>query len=419
MTHKWKGAWRVGAAAATLACAVVLLVGPAGAQSGRDPAADRAEQEVMRRARDAAKREASEPVPAHQAPGSQARPAAVRPAPLPDRPAERPAPSARSASEVVQPRPAAVQSAPAAPAPPPPPAVTPRIAPDVVAKVWRSVFERPADTIGPAAPPGSEARIALGAKLFGEKRLSADHRMSCATCHDPGKGFIDERPRAQSSAGKQGAFNTPPIWNVGWAQRLGWAGRVGSLEQMIRAMIEDDTGMDGTVEAAAVWLSRDKEYVAAFARAFPGSGAPSPQSLVAALAAYMRTVVSPQTRFDRWVGGDERALSAPEREGFELFIGRAGCVSCHTGWRFSDDRTHPVANAKGAAQALKTPSLRELVWTAPYTHDGSVATLPAVLQNHAPGVAVPLTGQDRARLLAFLRTLSSDNRPREFGAAAR
>ncbi|MBV1694232.1 MAG: c-type cytochrome [Hyphomicrobiales bacterium] len=319
---------------------------------------------------------------------------------------------------MTQPRAAVVQSAPAAPAPPPP-AVTPRIAPDVVAKVWRSVFERPADAMGPAAPPGSEARIALGARLFGEKRLSADHRMSCATCHDPGKGFIDERPRAQGSGGKQGAFNTPPIWNVGWAQRFGWAGRVGSLEQMIRAMIEDDSGMDGTVEAAALWLSRDKDYVAAFARAFPGTSTPTPQSVVAALAAYMRTVVSPQTRFDRWVDGDERALSGPEREGFELFTGRAGCVSCHTGWRFSDDRPHPVAAAKGATQTLKTPSLRELAWTAPYAHNGSVATLAPMLQGHAPGATAPLSGDDRAKLLAFLRTLSSENRPRELGAAAR
>lgn len=415
MTYRLNGAWRVGAAAAAILCVVVGASGTGGAQTVKDPAAERAEQEVMRRARDAARREAREPVPGHRQPEQQFPPRAAEPAPLPARAAEPSVSSQRTTASETPPRPPAGAAPPAVPTASA--AVTPRIAPDVVASVWRRVFERPASVPGAAASPGREARVALGARLFGEKRLSADHRMSCASCHEPAKGFVDERRRAQSASGKQGALNTPPIWNVAWAERLGWAGTVTSLEQMIRLMIEDDAGMDGTAEAAAVWMSRDKDYVAAFIRAFPGTSAPTPQTLVEALAAYVRTVVSPQTRFDRWVGGDERALSSPEREGFELFTGRAGCVSCHTGWRLSDDRPHAVASTKGATQSLRTPPLRELVWTAPYAHDGSVATLPAMLQRHAPGAT--LSAEDRARLLAFLRTLSSESRPRELGAAAR
>ena len=154
-----------------------------------------------------------------------------------------------------------------------------------------------------------------------------------------------------------------------------------------------------------------------------------------AIASYQRTLISPSTRFDRWMQGDARALSKPERNGFHLFVGRARCVNCHSGWAFTDHAFHDIGLASttpgrgrviGRAvlnQAHKTPSLRELVWTAPYMHDGSIATLEEVVRHYdSGGVDRPTRSPDMARklelsaserddIVAFLKSLSSDRPP--------
>jgi cytochrome c peroxidase len=157
--------------------------------------------------------------------------------------------------------------------------------------------------------------------------------------------------------------------------------------------------------------------------------------VVAALASYVRSLVSPPTRFDAWAEGDAQALRAGELRGFRLFTGKAGCVLCHVGWRFTDDRFHdiglPSSDAgRGAVpggtpglMAFKTPGLRELTHTAPYMHDGSLPTLDTVVRHYSGGfVARPslaphlnrelkLTARERVDLVAFLRTLSSEKGP--------
>ena len=158
-------------------------------------------------------------------------------------------------------------------------------------------------------------------------------------------------------------------------------------------------------------------------------------SVLKALAAYVRSLVSPPTRFDAWIGGDAEALSAAEVRGFVLFTGKAGCVLCHAGWRFTDDRFHDIGlpgkdpgrgvvpgGTPGLA-AFKTPSLRELKRTAPYMHDGSLPTLAAVLAHYTSGfvrrpslaptmnLKLKLGAQERADLIAFLHTLSSEKPP--------
>ena len=149
----------------------------------------------------------------------------------------------------------------------------------------------------------------------------------------------------------------------------------------------------------------------------------------------MRSLVSPPTRFDAWIGGDAGALSAAEVRGFTLFTGKAGCVLCHAGWRFTDDRFHDIGlpgkdPGRGAVPggtpglaAFKTPSLRELKRTAPYMHDGSLPTLAAVLAHYTGGfvrrpslaptmnLKLKLGAQERADLIAFLHTLSSEKPP--------
>ena len=158
----------------------------------------------------------------------------------------------------------------------------------------------------------------------------------------------------------------------------------------------------------------------------------------------MRSLVSPATRFDAWIGGDAKALSAAEARGFRLFTGKAGCVLCHAGWRFTDDRFHDIGlpgkdPGRGAVpggtpglSAFKTPSLRELAHTAPYMHDGSLPTLSAVLAHYSGGFVrgralapnmsrqLRLSAQEKADLVAFLGTLSTKVRQRrKVGAIAR
>jgi cytochrome c peroxidase len=190
-------------------------------------------------------------------------------------------------------------------------------------------------------------------------------------------------------------------------------------------------------EMAAHWptilsrLKRDTETSEQFRAAF-GAGSPiARDTVVLALAAYVRSLVSPPTRFDAWIEGDAGALSAAEVRGFALFTGKAGCVLCHVGWRFTDDRFHDIGlpsddPGRGAVpggtpglKAFKTPSLRELAHTAPYMHDGSLPTLEAVLAHYAgrfvarPELApsmqrtLRLNAQEKSDLVAFLLTLST------------
>src|SRR5262249_1680396 len=183
-------------------------------------------------------------------------------------------------------------------------------------------------------------------------------------------------------------------------------------------------------------FSRRDGYLQAFAQAFPGD---SPQisrrTIAKALAAYERTLVSPPTRFDRWVAGQADALTPSELAGFAIFTGKGRCSNCHAGFAFTDRGFYDIGlpgsdKGRGATiglsaadYAFKTPTLRELAWTAPFMHDGSMATLEDVVRHYeSGGVARPtrsrdlpenlaLSEQERSDLVAFLETLSSETPP--------
>jgi cytochrome c peroxidase len=294
----------------------------------------------------------------------------------------------------------------------------------------KRLFARPQQPVARVA-----AEVELGGRLFFEKRLSSDHKMSCATCHDPDKAFIDGRPRARGNKGQTLPRNTPALLNLGDAKAFYWDGRAPTLEAQVKDAIEREGEMDATLEAAVVWLSRDQTYVDAFARAYPGQGLAN-ETLPRAIAAYERTLVSPPTRFDRWVAGDEAALDAKEIAGFRVFTGKGRCLACHGGWRFTDDKFHDIGlrspdrgraalpGVASAERAFKTPSLREARWTAPYMHDGNLRSFDDVVAHYAGKLdrraslaaelkqPIDLTPQERAQLVLFLKTLSSDTRPR-------
>jgi cytochrome c peroxidase len=297
--------------------------------------------------------------------------------------------------------------------------------------VWRAIFARPAE--GPPAPADA-AKVALGRDLFGDVRLSGSGRASCATCHDPAQAFTDGRRTAIGPAGAVLARNAPALYNLAWATSFFWDGRAASLAEQAKVPILAPDELAGDFRSITQALSRDPAMSARFAAAFPGMPGVTEDAVLEALVAYERSLVSPVTRFDRWVEGDDTALTEQELRGFDLFVGRGGCVSCHGGWRLTDDAFHDIglpgrdpgrgALASGAPglPEFKTPSLREVARTAPYMHDGSLATLEDVVDHYAGGLVVrpslaptvvrdlKLTDQEKAALVAFLKTLSSEQK---------
>jgi cytochrome c peroxidase len=286
----------------------------------------------------------------------------------------------------------------------------------------------------PGNPPTPE-KIALGRRLFEDKQLSSTGTIACASCHDPRLAFSDGEPTGKGVTGKRLARHTPSLWNVAFSPLLFWDGRASSLENQVRFPVEHADEMGGTLAAATLRLANDESYRRAFAAAFPQSPEISPRTIAGALAAYERTLVSPPTRFDAWVAGKADALTEPEVRGLELFAGKGRCIGCHVGFAFTDHNFYDIGlpgadkgrgkeiGLPAAEYAFKTPTLRELTWTAPYMHDGSLATLEDVVRHYERGgVARPtrskdlppnlrLTDAERADLVAFLESLSSETPP--------
>lgn len=301
---------------------------------------------------------------------------------------------------------------------------------------WRKVFARPDHAPMPADNPTTPDKIALGARLFEDSRLSGKGDVSCASCHQAELSFSDGVDRHVGLDGRSLDRRTPPLWNMAWGLSWFWDGRAASLEAQAAGPIENKREMAGDLDRAVRVLASDPQMTKGFAAAFPEDPAVTPANLMKALATFERTLVSPDTRFDRWVKGDDKALEPDELAGFSLFVGKAGCVSCHQGWRFTDEAFHdiglsgddagrgPILGVKAAEHAFKTPSLRERVWSAPYMHDGSLATFEDVVDHYADKVIdrptlsadlprrIVLSATERSQLVAFLNTLSSDDPPR-------
>ena len=299
---------------------------------------------------------------------------------------------------------------------------------------WRQMFRRPdGPPPSPQDNPSTPDKVALGARLFSDARLSGKADRSCASCHRPERAFTDGRRRALAFSGAPLRRNTSALWNLAWGKHFFWDGRAPSLEMQVRMPIEEPQEMGGDWPTILHRLEGDTAIVRQFRTAFPDEPAVSLTTISKGLAAYVRSLVSPPTRFDTWIDGDAGALRPNEARGFGLFVGKAGCVLCHVGWRFTDDRFHDIGlrsrdDGRGGVpggtpglSAFKTPGLRELAHTAPYMHDGSLATLQAVVKHYTGGFVprpslathidpkLRLIARERDDLIAFLRTLSSEN----------
>lgn len=299
----------------------------------------------------------------------------------------------------------------------------------------KAKFRRPDSVPFPADNPYSETKRALGERLFNDTRLSADNSISCASCHDRRKGFADGLAHGKGVPGRPLARHAPTLWNLAFGSHVFWDGRARSLEEQVAGPISSPDEMALPVPQAVERLAADPAMTNAFAAAFPADPNVTADNLAKAIATFERTLISPRTRFDRWIDGEVGALNPRETEGFRLFTGKAGCANCHSGFAFTDSAFHDIGlpdddRGRGAVlrlpkveHAFKTPGLRELGRSAPYMHDGSLASLDAVLDHYQKGVTprdtlstdlprgLSLSSKERAALIAFLGTLTSAEDP--------
>lgn len=286
----------------------------------------------------------------------------------------------------------------------------------------------------PADNPLTLASVQLGKALFFEKRLSRDGTVSCASCHFPEHAFSDTLPLSLGVDRLPGMRNAPSLANLAYHDAFFRDGGVPTLEQQVIAPIHDPLEMDHSIFQAAAALRQQEPYAALSMRAF---GAPlDALGLSRALASYERTLLSGWSRWDRWMRGDAAALTESERRGWELFSSaELNCSACHSSFDLSDHSYHNVGQYLSYVDPgreritlrpedngrFKTPTLRNIARTAPYMHDGSMATLEEVIAHFATGgLAHPnldpemrsfaLTPSQEADLVAFLRSLS-DERP--------
>jgi cytochrome c peroxidase len=296
-------------------------------------------------------------------------------------------------------------------------------------------YARPAKTPFPAGNAHSAEREALGRMLFFDPRLSGSGWISCASCHNPSLSWGDGLPRAIGHGMQTLGRRTPTILNLAWSPALFWDGRADTLEAQALGPIQAAGEMNLDLETMVKRVNAIEGYRALFARAYPGE-AVGAGTVAKAIATFERGVVSGDAPFDRWLAGDESAISTDAKRGFVVFNTKAGCAKCHGGWRFTDDSFHDIGIAgndlgRGAIlkeipsvrHAFKTPTLRDVDRRAPYMHDGSVATLDAVVDLYDRGGIVAreslssdmkplgLTADEKRQLAAFMRTLTGAERP--------
>ena len=305
--------------------------------------------------------------------------------------------------------------------------------PGAALRAGLEAFRRPASVPHPEDNAGSEARAALGKRLFFDPRLSASGIVSCGTCHNPAFDWADGLPRAVGHRMKPLARRTPTILNVAWVELLFWDGRAETLEEQALGPIASPDEMAMDLEQMVRTIDEIEGYRSWFARAYPGEPI-SKETVARAIAAFERTVVSGTAPFDLWVAGDDDAVSESAKRGFQLFVGEARCSTCHAGWRFTDDSFHDIGTltddvGRGSLfegvtplrHAFKTPTLRNVDRRGPYMHNGSEATLADVIALYGDGGRVKraslseeirplaLGDADERDLLAFLATLTSDD----------
>ena len=284
----------------------------------------------------------------------------------------------------------------------------------------------------PADNPLTPDKVALGRRLFLDPILSADRSISCASCHDPEGSFTDDRPKSVGVSGRAGPRRVPKLLNRVYGRSFFWDGRIRTLEEQVLQPVTNELEMDLELAEAVDRLRAEPAYASGFRETFGRQA--NQDDLARALASYVRTILSGDSRYDRYVAGEPGALDATERLGLEVFRNKGNCVTCHLGPNLTDERFHntgvgykdghfgddgrfTVTGREQDRGAFKTPTLRNVAETAPYMHDGSIATLEDVIDDYNEGgtanpyldremTKLGLTETEKAALAAFLKALS-------------
>lgn len=277
----------------------------------------------------------------------------------------------------------------------------------------------------PADNPVTDAQLELGRQLFADTRLSRDGTIACTSCHDPERAFTKPEAVSPGVFGRKGKRNSPTIVNRAWGRVFFWDGRATTLEQQVLMPIQDPDEMDLALDEASRRVGLTTE------------------ALARALATYVRAQMSGNSRYDRFAAGERTVLTPEQRNGLRVFQGRGNCLMCHVGPNLSDEELHntgvawspdtgeeaargrfldaggfAVSGKPDERGAFKTPTLREVGRTAPYMHDGSIATLEDVVEFYDRGgranpnldpdmERLDLPDADKRALVAFLKTLST------------
>jgi cytochrome c peroxidase len=297
----------------------------------------------------------------------------------------------------------------------------------------KQAYQRP-----PVRVVDNPALVELGRDLFFDPLISASGTTSCASCHSPQAGWSSNEARSKGDSGHLTSRKTQTLIGLGYARApFDWDGRAATLEaQAVSAIGTGSMSMfqiRAPVKVADIVarIRASDRYPAMFKRALPDA-AINLDSIVIALAAFERTIEPVEAPFDRWIAGDEQAISEAAKRGFILFNGKGNCAGCHGGWRFTDDKFHDIGTTTtdlGRGReireqalmqfAFKTPTLRSVGLRAPYMHNGNFATLDDAVRHYVSGgierpsrsplmKPVALTDAEQKELVAFLNTLGGE-----------
>jgi len=285
----------------------------------------------------------------------------------------------------------------------------------------------------PADNPPTPEKIELGKQLYFDPRLSEDNTVSCASCHDPAKGWSNGEAFATGVNLKKGGRSAPSVINAAYYTTQFWDGRAKSLEEQALGPLQNPIEMNMKMVDAVKRINDLQGYREQFQKVFGGEA--NDERIAKAIAAFERTVLSGDAPYDKFKAGDKEALSEAAQRGMKLFFGKARCSACHVGPNFSDSAFHnigldskdpgryEVSKLKGDTGAFKTPTLREIAKTAPYMHDGSLKTLEDVVAHYNKGgnnnefqdeeiFALKLSDAEQADLVTFMKEgLSSASYP--------
>jgi|CXWL01.1.fsa_nt_gi cytochrome c peroxidase len=270
--------------------------------------------------------------------------------------------------------------------------------------------------------------IELGKILFFDARLSGSGKISCATCHQPELSWGDGKEKSIGHEGAVNKMNSPTIQNSWFYKKLFWDGRSNSLEDQAFAPINSESEMHSEMPELPRKLRKIKGYAPLFDSAF-GDPAIAPHRITEAIAVFERTIVSRKSRFDEFLAGNKKALNNNELRGLHIFRTKARCMNCHNGSLFSDNQFHnvgfsgdgmgyyKVSHKDEDMGKFKTPSLRDVMKTGPWMHDGVQGDMLVILDKFDnPGIIsnldkllkpLGLTAKEKKDLLAFLNAISA------------